>query len=74
MASKRAVKRKLQRSTCGDKRRYDTQAEAVAHKTSAERNQINIRPDKVLSTYHCPFCGKWHVGRKVDDRRSYNID
>ena len=48
--------------TCGKKVRYP--AEESANRAAAE---MNTKPAtrKTLEAYPCPFCGQWHIGRKM---------
>lgn len=52
-----ASKRKIRRKQCGDKRRHKTQAQAVAHLISLQRDY-----GANLHSYFCKFCKGWHVG------------
>jgi hypothetical protein len=47
---------------CGYKQKHWSSAAAVAHLSSL-RYRFGQRTD-CLVTYHCRYCGAWHVGRR----------
>jgi hypothetical protein len=49
-----ASKRRLRKSICGNKVKYENQTEAVSSLITVKRNN-NIR------SYKCRFCNKWHI-------------
>jgi len=55
--------------TCGKKVRYNTEETAIK---SAEAMNKKVAP-KVLEPYPCPFCEKWHIGRKMDEAELQEI-
>jgi hypothetical protein len=58
MASKRGIKRREQRKSCGDKVKYNDQTSAVAALISIKSRT----KDYSIGTYKCKFCGSWHIG------------
>ena len=53
-------KRRLRRRRCENKRRYETQTEAVQAIINMKQAGV-CRPD--THSYRCDLCGGWHVGR-----------
>lgn len=57
MASKRAVRRRINRIQCGRKQPYSNETRAVAAAIAATHQfQEHFR------AYHCKGCGQWHIG------------
>jgi hypothetical protein len=52
-----ASKRRRRRNECGGKRRFATQAEAVALLIVLRR-----KDGERMHSYKCPFCHCWHIG------------
>ncbi len=52
-------KRRIRRKACTGKIRHETQQEAAGHRSHLIRSKGY---QGLLNTYHCKFCGGWHVG------------
>jgi len=53
-----ASKRRIRRSSCDRKRRFD--GKAIAEEEALIRRKRRLGDYRA---YHCQFCGGWHVGR-----------
>lgn len=69
MSSKRRIRRKMERTGCGDKHGHETEENAmVAVRKTLIRNRKKGYVDHgFLKPYKCRFCGKWHIGHTRDD-------
>lgn len=66
MSSKRA----LRRASCGHKRAYATEAEAVsAAGFLRKRASVLVGNTWRTCAYHCGHCGKWHAGHAKHNER-----
>lgn len=54
-----ASKRRLRRNACGKKRRYDSQAQALAAIKALARSGCAVG---YLTPYRCAFCHAFHFG------------
>ena len=50
-----ASKRRLKRRSCLSKIKHTSEYSALGHKYALGQ--------KIYQSYHCQFCGGWHVGR-----------
>jgi hypothetical protein len=55
-----ASKRRLRKTKCGDKKRYESLAEAK--QTAWHVNRKKPTQNSHLTAYHCPFCDHFHFG------------
>lgn len=61
----------MSRTPCGNKRRYRTEAEAIAHLVECIKSRMNgITRRKEASVYLCPRCSGWHLTEWLQTRGS----
>jgi hypothetical protein len=56
-----ASKRRIRREACGNKRKYETEREALGAAMSAKKRGV---AEGYLAPYRCGFCHKFHWGHK----------
>lgn len=52
-------------ASCGTKIDYRSEASADKAATSMNHRKAAAGDPKSLEAYPCPFCGGWHVGRRM---------
>ncbi len=57
-------KRRIRRKSCKGKVRHESAQHAWAHVRALRK-----RDDDRMNTYHCQFCGGWHVGHTPGAQR-----
>ena len=55
---------------CGGKIRYKSKQKALNRLKSIKKRGI-IVPENA-GAYHCPFCNRWHLGHRGEERGRYD--